>query len=109
MNWYFSQYCRTESRCILVRRMTLDSTNFPEHFRAQTEEILRRFRGRQISFPDCIAALDAALAELVPRLDGGQIEPLRAIVLTNNDTVMDEMARRGLHPVVAWPRSTRLQ
>jgi hypothetical protein len=77
-------------------------------FRAETEEILRRFKARQISYPDCIAALDAALAGLIPRLAQDDIEPLRAIVLTNNEAVMEEMARRGSHPVIPWPR-THLQ
>ena len=74
-----------------------------EGYRAETEEILRRFLERQISFPDCIALLDAALAELIPTLATGQIESLRPIMLANNQTVMEEMARRGLHPVIPWP------
>lgn len=74
-----------------------------EAYRAETEEILRRLFVREVSFPDCIAALDDALARLIPRLASGQMEPLRAIVLANNETVMEEMARRGLHPVIAWP------
>jgi hypothetical protein len=76
-----------------------------EVYRAETEEILRRFVGREISFPDCIAALDSALAGLIPRLASGQMESLRAIVLTNNQTVMEEMGRRGLHSTLSWPEA----
>ena len=39
-----------------------------EVYKSETQEIIRRFLARRLSFPDCIAALDAALAGLVPRL-----------------------------------------
>ena len=65
-------------------------------YKAETEEIIRRFRARRISFPDCIAALDAALAGFIPSLEGCQIPELRAIMLENNDAVMSEMARRSV-------------
>ena len=45
--------------------------------------------------PECIAALDAALADLIPRLDKEGLEELRALVLFNNETVMEEMEKRA--------------
>jgi len=102
-NWYFSQYRTAESRRILRAVSDAHSIDCPEQYRAKTEEILRSFFERQISFPECIAALDIALAEFIPKLATGQIESLRAIILTNNETVMEEMARRGLHHVISWP------
>ena len=66
-----------------------------EVYKSETREVIRRFLLRQLSFPNCIAALDAALAGLVPRLTAEQIAPLRAIILANNETVMKEMERRG--------------
>ena len=57
--------------------------------------MLKRFLAHRLSFPDCIAALDAALANLIPRLTGEQIAPLRAVMLANNEIVTKEMERRG--------------
>ena len=51
---------------------------------------------RRLSFPKCIAALDAGLARLLPRLTAEQIASLREITLANNETVMKEMERRGM-------------
>jgi len=57
--------------------------------------VIERFLDHRLSFPDCIAALDAALAGLIPRLTGKQLAPLRVLLLANNETVMKEMERRG--------------
>jgi hypothetical protein len=64
-------------------------------YQRQTRAVIKRFLGFRLSFPQCIAALDAALAELLPRLTGDQITALRALALANNETVMKEMERRG--------------
>ena len=66
-----------------------------EIYKRKTREIVRSFLRHQRSFPDCIAALDAALADLIPRLKDGELAPLRALMLANNETVMKEMERRG--------------
>jgi hypothetical protein len=66
-----------------------------EVYERETEEIIKRFLARRLSFPDCIAALDAALARLVPTLTGDQIPRLRIVMLANNEIVMKEMERRG--------------
>jgi CRP/FNR family cyclic AMP-dependent transcriptional regulator len=60
--------------------------------------VIRRFLGHRISFPACVAALDAAFADLMPRLTGEQFAPLRALILENNNMVMKEMERRGPTP-----------
>ena len=72
----------------------------------ETREVIRRFLDRRISFPDCIAMLDAALSSLIQRPQtatamvkrSGSLDlaEIRAIMLANNDVVMDEMARRKL-------------
>ena len=67
-----------------------------EVYKKETEEIVRRFMKRQLNFPDCVAALDAALARLLPKLKPAQHDEVRAVMLTNNDKVMDEMARRDM-------------
>src|ERR1700737_4487658 len=70
-----------------------------EVYRSESREVIKRFLDHRLSFPDCIAALDAKLADLTPRLTGEQIAPLRALMLENNDKVMKEMERRGPAPL----------
>ena len=65
-----------------------------EVFKAETREVLSRFLRRRLSFPDCIAALDAALAGVLPRLQPSELPALREVMLANNDIVMKEMERR---------------
>ena len=67
-----------------------------EAYKMETQEVIRRFLLRQLSFPKCIAALDAALAALLPRLQPQQLDEVRAVMLANNEKVMAEMARRAL-------------
>ena len=66
-----------------------------EVYKRETREVIGRFLLRQLSFPNCIAALDAALAGLLPRLEPEQLDEVRAVMLVNNETVMTEMARRA--------------
>jgi len=65
-----------------------------EVYKRETQEVIKRFLAGRISFPDCIAALDAGLAGLIPKLKGDQIDNLRAVMLANNEIVMKEMERR---------------
>jgi len=65
-----------------------------EVYKAETREVLRRFLDHRLKFPDCIAALDAALAGLIPKLTPEQLPELRAVMLENNERVMKEMAKR---------------
>src|ERR1035437_10870048 len=69
-----------------------------EVYKGETREVIKRFLNHRLSFPDCIAALDAAFRSLTPRLTGEQFAPLRALILENNDMVMKEMERRGPPP-----------
>jgi len=66
-----------------------------EVYKRETQEVIRRFLARWLSFPECIAALDAALADLVPRLAGEELDELRAVMLANKEIVMKAMERRG--------------
>jgi hypothetical protein len=66
-----------------------------EVYKSETREVLDRFLSRRISFPACIAALDAALAGLLPRLRPEELPALRELMLANNEVVMKEMERRG--------------
>jgi CRP-like cAMP-binding protein len=69
-----------------------------EVYKRETREVIRRFLGHRISFPACVAALDAAFADLMPRLTNEEFAPLRALILENNNMVMKEMERRGPPP-----------
>ena len=64
-------------------------------YERDTQAVIDRFLHHEISFPDCIASLDAALADFIPRLTSEQLTPLRALMLANNEIVMKEMERRG--------------
>jgi hypothetical protein len=66
-----------------------------EVYKSETKEVLSRFLGRRLSFPACIAALDAALAGLLPRVRPEELPTLRELMLANNAVVMKEMERRG--------------
>jgi hypothetical protein len=50
-----------------------------EAYERETAEVIRRFLARRISFPECIAALDAALAAIIRRLQEGQLPRLRYV------------------------------
>lgn len=65
-----------------------------EVYKSEVDEILHRFLGHRLRFPDCIAALDAALAGLIPNLTPEQLPELRAVMLANNARVMKEMEKR---------------
>jgi hypothetical protein len=70
-----------------------------EAYKRRTRLVIKRFLAHKVNFPDCIAALDAAHADLIPRrLTGEQIRALRALMIANNEIVMKEMERRGPTP-----------
>lgn len=64
-------------------------------YEQKTREIVRRFISKQLSFPECIAALDAELADLVSRLEDHELPLLRATLLANLARVNYEMEQRG--------------
>jgi hypothetical protein len=66
-----------------------------EAYRRETRSIIDFFQRGILTFPACISALDDAFAQLMPRLVGVQVAPLRALMLANNEAVMKEMERRG--------------
>ena len=66
-----------------------------EVYKRETKEVIKRFLERRLSYERCIAALDAALAGLMPTLTGKQLGHVRALMRANNKIVMREMKRRG--------------
>ena len=65
-----------------------------EVYKSETKEVLHRFLGHRLKFPECIAALDAALAGRIPKLTPEQLPELRTVMLANNERVMKEMEKR---------------
>ena len=78
-----------------------------EVYKIETREIIRRFLADRLSFADCVATLDAALADLIPRLHKEDLAELRTVMLFNNATVMEEMERRG--PVPDSPKKDKMR
>ena len=76
-----------------------------EAYKSETHEVLKRFLYHSFTFPECIAALDSALATLIPHLKHSQLPELRAVMLANNDRVMKEMEKRERQRKKANPRA----
>ena len=66
-----------------------------EVYKRESEETIKRFLERRIGFHECIAALDAALAGLIPTLTPEELEAVKVQMEASRAIVMDEMARRG--------------
>jgi hypothetical protein len=62
-----------------------------ESYKHATKQVVSSFLRREISFPECIHTLDAALAKAIPRLKPEELPELRAVMLENNGVVMKEM------------------
>ena len=63
-------------------------------YERETGEVVKRFLTGRLSFTACIAALDSALEDLIPRLNPEDATRLRIVMLSNNEIVMNEMERR---------------
>ena len=64
-------------------------------YEQRTREIVSRFICHKLTFPACISALDAELADLVPRMADMQLPALRVMMLANLARVNFEMEQRG--------------
>jgi hypothetical protein len=80
--------CFAQTGCMLSEAVKV--------FANETREIIRRFLFQRLSFPQCVAALDDALADLTLRATPEQLDSVHDLVLANNRLVMEEMERRGL-------------
>jgi hypothetical protein len=66
-----------------------------EAYRKQTQKIVKSFLAREITFPECVAALDHALARFIrKKMLAEELPNLRAVMMANNETLMQEMERR---------------
>ena len=64
-------------------------------YERETNAVILRFLSRKLTFPACIAALDASLSRLIPHMQPAQLYELRDLMLANNNRVMEEMALRA--------------
>jgi hypothetical protein len=69
-----------------------------EVYKRESEEIIRRFLERRIGFHECMAALDAALAGLIPKMTPEELESVKVQMAANHAIVKDEMERRRRKP-----------
>jgi hypothetical protein len=65
-----------------------------EVYKAETREILRRYRAGKITRSTCITALDAAIAGLEPFLATDQLKTLHASMKSTHEALPKE-AKRG--------------
>ena len=65
-------------------------------YERETTAAVKLFLTGALSFTACIAALDSALEDLIPRLKPEDATRLRIVMLSNNEVVMNEMERRLL-------------
>jgi hypothetical protein len=66
-----------------------------EVYERETDEVVTLLLAGRLSLTACIAALDSALEDLIPRLNPEDATRLRIVMLSNNEIVMNEMERRG--------------
>ena len=64
-------------------------------FRRETQEIINLFLSHRLTFPECIASLDQALAHAMLRASRKQIVCLQILISANEEIVRKEMDRRN--------------
>jgi hypothetical protein len=65
-----------------------------EVYKSETREVIRRFLDHRLTLPECMTALEDALADLIPRLHGETSATLPALIARNNAIALKEMERR---------------
>lgn len=65
-------------------------------YERETDAAVKLFLARKISFPACIAALDSALEDFIPKLKPEDATRLRIVMLSNHEIIMNELERRSL-------------
>ena len=63
-------------------------------YRRETQKILNRFLDERLTYSECIAALDAALADATHRATHEQTVSLRILASASYEIVRNEMDRR---------------
>lgn len=63
-------------------------------YERRTRRVIELFLTQSISFTECIAALDSEFGRIITKVTGQELLAVTALTLANNETVMNEMARR---------------
>jgi hypothetical protein len=66
-----------------------------EVYKHETEEIVKRFLERRITFSECKSLLNAAFADVFPRLNGQQLDSLRGLLMAREDRLTKEVSQRA--------------
>ncbi len=66
-----------------------------EVFKRETEEIVNRFLERRISVSECKSALNAAFADVFPKLNNRQFDSLRVLLMATDDCLTQEISQRA--------------
>ena len=67
-----------------------------EVYERETTEVVKLFLAEKITFSACIAALDSALEDFIPKLKPEDATRLRIFMLSNHEIIMSEMERRSV-------------
>jgi len=67
-----------------------------EVYERETTEVVKLFLAEKITFSACIAALDSALEDFIPKLKPEDATRLRIVMLSNHEIIMSEMERRSV-------------
>ncbi len=67
-----------------------------EAYKRETQRVIQMFLNHEITFNECLAALDVALGALLPRLRVEQRASLHDLILANEEIVRRERQRRKL-------------
>lgn len=67
-----------------------------EVYKAATREILRRYRAGEITRARCIAALDAAVADLLAKMAPEDLDEFQSAMLVTADALRETITKRCL-------------
>ena len=76
----------------------MKKSNARIQYERQTKALIESFQARQISSDECIGELDAAFERFL-LTSKDELSAVRALVLGNNNAVMEEIAMRPIHLV----------
>jgi hypothetical protein len=63
-------------------------------YKRETEELMRRFLDGRMTHSECIAAMDAALAAVIPGMKEADLEKVQNIVSESQRAIAEEIGRR---------------
>ncbi len=69
-----------------------------EVYKRETQRVIQMFLNHEITFNECLSALDVALGALLPTLRVEQRASLHDLILANEEIVMRERERVALGP-----------